>query len=163
MADNNLVAGDIVYPNIWHKRDLPVKAVSGGKTFKKGELVTNDADGYVTVLDAETADAGKERGIWQCLHETVAPTSGDGTVIMEVAGPGSRILAHVQADAVAGRMTILADENGAGDTSAKNLEIAASATVALKYMVGRIWELYPDGTKRKSTAGQLAVIDLVGF
>lgn len=161
MADNNLVAGDIPYPNIFHKKELPIKAAAS-TSYKKGEFVTNDADGYVIKLTNASSQAGKQRGIWQCLHAVDAPASGDGSVTMDVAGPGSRVLAHVQADAVAGRLMIFADEAGSGDTGTKNLEIAAASPDYMGFVVGRIWENYPKASKRKSAAGDLAVIDLLG-
>lgn len=145
MTDQNLVAGDVPYPEYQATTHVPVKATIA---FVKGELATIDANGYLVKITTT-----KIAGVVQ-VKNAVTGGAGDGDVIAAVLDLRSRILAPLPINAKKGDKVQINGSNGTG-----NLVVSVAAADPLNLVIGTIFQLYRN-TALKSAAGELGVIDL---
>lgn len=144
MTDQNMVAGDVPYPQYQVTTTVPVKATIA---FAKGELATIDANGYLVKLTTT-----KIAGIVQVKY-AVTGGATDGSVIASVLDLRSRILVPLPVNAKKGDKVQINGSNGTG-----NVVVSAATADITNVVFGTIFELYKNAAL-KATAGDLGVID----
>lgn len=145
MTDQNLVAGDVPYPQYQVTTEVPVKATIA---FVKGELATIDANGYLVKLTTT-----KIAGIVQCKYNVTGGV-GDGDVIASVLDLRSRVLVPLPINAKKGDKVQINGTDGTG-----NVVVSVATADPLNLVFGTIFQLYRNAAF-KSAAADLGVIDV---
>jgi len=145
MTDQDLVKGDIVYPNHFVAREVPVKAAL---VFVKGELVTFDSTGHMIKLTTS-----KIGGIAQ-VRNAVTGGATDGVVTVTVNDIGSRILVSLPINAKKGDKIQINASDGTGNTV-----VSVAAADPLNLVFGTLFGLYKN-TAIIAAAGDLGLVDM---
>ncbi len=148
MADQNMVAGDAVYPEYSRIDDGFIEGNATPVSFLKGELATIDADGFVVKLVAS-----KIGGLVQVRNAVTGGLAGDDTVTVALLNVGSRYLLPLPVNAKKGDFVQINGADGVND-----VVVSVAAADPLDLGIGRIFELYLNAAL-KATAGDLGVID----
>lgn len=145
MTDQNMVKGDIVYPNHFVAREIGVKAAL---VFLKGELATVDANGFLEKLTAD-----KIKGLLQ-VRNAITGGVADGDVTETVNDIGSRILLSMPVNAKKGDKVKINAADGTG-----NVVVAAAADSVISLVIGTVFALYKN-TGLVAGAGDLGLVDV---
>jgi len=144
MTDQNMVKGDIVYPNHFVAREVPVKAAL---VFLKGELGTIDATGHLIKLTTT-----RVAGLVQ-VRNAVTGGVADGDVTVTCNDVGSRILLNMPVNAKKGDYVQINGSDGTG-----NVVVSAAIVDTVNLGIGRIFALYKNAALI-ATAADLALVD----
>jgi len=148
MADQNMVAGDAVYPEYSRIDDGFIEGNASPVSFLKGELATIDSNGFVSKLTTT-----KIGGLVQVRNAVTGGLAGDDTVTVALLNVGSRILVPLPASAKKGDFVEINGSDGTG-----NVVVSVAAADPLNLGIGRIFELYLNSALVASAA-DLGVVD----
>ena len=144
-------AGQIAYQDLLEPKTF--KVASGVANIARGDLCTMNSDGYLKPADpVNTGPAVFKDGLFVALQKADSHATIDGHTTCQVACVRSRVVMEV------GVVTIGMPVKTANNSYTRLVGVGASP--AANTVIGTVYEFPGAPDKRKSAAGDLAVIDL---